>query len=113
QLKPGAISILSRAVDDSGNLETPSPGVTVTIPKPPITIDVNVSADGATSTTIKSPAFSTASGNELLLAFVSTDYLTGANTTVTNVTGGGLTWALVMRTNVQSGTAEIWRAFGS
>jgi len=47
----------------------------------------------------------------LLLAFVSTDYLAGPNTTVTGVSGGGLTWSLVVRTNVQSGTSEIWRAF--
>ena len=33
------------------------------------------------------------------------------NTTVTGVSGGGLTWALVSRTNVQRGTSEIWRAF--
>jgi Domain of unknown function (DUF4082)/Bacterial Ig domain len=75
-----------------------------------IAIDATVSRDqsGATITT---PAFSTTSGNELLLAFVATDYLSGTNTTVTGVSGGGLTWALVRRTNVQSGTAEIWRAF--
>ena len=58
-----------------------------------------------------SPSFSTRSANELILAFIATDYLSGANTTVTSVAGGGLTWALVGRTNVQSGTSEIWRAF--
>lgn len=55
--------------------------------------------------------FSTASGNELLLAFISTDYLSGANSTVTGVSGGGFTWILVRRTNFQSGASEIWRAF--
>ena len=77
-----------------------------------ITIDADVSQDGAAKgTTITSPAFSTASGEELLLAFISTDYLSGANTTVTAVTGGGLTWTLVVRANAQSGGSEIWRAF--
>ena len=47
----------------------------------------------------------------LLLAFVSTDFLGGTNTTVTGVSGGGVPWVLVGRTNVQSGTAEVWRAF--
>ena len=61
--------------------------------------------------TVSTPAFSTNVGNELLLAFVAGDYLSGTNTTVSNVTGGGLTWALVKRANGQSGTAEIWRAF--
>src|SRR4051812_30883687 len=78
-----------------------------------IGIDANVSRDGVSaSTTIATPAFSTLSGNELLLAFVSTDKK-GANTTVTNVTGAGLTWALVRRTNAQNGDAEVWRAFAA
>jgi hypothetical protein len=61
---------------------------------------------------IVSPAFSTASANELLLAFVSTD-ATSPGITVTGVTGAGLTWNLVRRTNVQLGTSEIWRAFAA
>src|SRR5262245_236462 len=78
-----------------------------------IAIDATTFKDLATaSTTITTPAFSTAAGNELLLAFISTDYPAPApNTTVNAVTGGGLTWVLVVRTNVQSGTSEIWRAF--
>jgi hypothetical protein len=77
-----------------------------------IALDVTTSQDGSTaSTTIATSTFSTASGNELLLAFISTDYLSGANTTVTAVSGAGLTWVPVIRTNVQNGTSEIWRAF--
>jgi len=41
-------------------------------------------------------------GNELLLAFISTDYLSGTNTKVNSITGAGLTWVLVVRTNVQN-----------
>jgi hypothetical protein len=78
----------------------------------PISLDVNVSNDGSSASgTISSPAFSTSAGNELLLAFVSTDYLGGTNTTVTSVSGGSLIWSLVVRSNAQSGTSEIWRAF--
>ena len=113
-LTSGSINVFSRAVDDSANLETPSAGIGVTVPKPPISTDAQVSSDGVSaSSTIQSPSFSTSAGNELLLAFVTTDYLTGANTTVTNVTGGGLTWALVVRANGQSGDSEIWRAFAT
>ena len=113
-LTSGPINVLSRAVDDSANLETPSAGVGVTVPKPPISTDAQVSSDGSSaSTTIQSPSFSTSAGNELLLAFITTDYLTGTNTTVTNVTGGGLTWALVVRANGQSGDSEIWRTFAT
>ena len=67
----------------------------------------------AASTTIASAAFSTAVTNELLLAFISTDQISSQATTVTAVSGGGLTWALVLRTNSQGGTAEIWRAFAA
>jgi hypothetical protein len=75
-------------------------------------IDTTVSADRSTSsTTIVTPALSTTAGNELLLALVSADNALTEATTITNVTGGGLTWVLVKRTNAQRGTAEIWRAF--
>ena len=77
-----------------------------------LTRDATVSVD-QTGSTISSTPFSTTSGNELLLAFISTDYLSGTNTTVTGASGGGLTWTLVRRTNVQSGSSEIWRAFSS
>jgi len=77
-----------------------------------VTRDATVSSDQSTSAISTTP-FSTTSGNELLLAFISTDYLSGSNTTVTGVTGGGLTWVLVRRTNLQSGTSEIWRAFAT
>jgi hypothetical protein len=77
-----------------------------------IAIDVTVFKDlSAPGTTLTTPVFSTSASNELLLAFVATDALGGANTTVQSVSGGGLAWALVVRTNAQSGTSEIWRAF--
>ena len=76
-----------------------------------VAIDTQVSVDSqSAASSIISPAISTNSGNELLLAFVSTDALS-SKMTVTGVTGGGLTWTLVVRTNAQSGTSEIWRAF--
>src|SRR3984893_10122860 len=78
-----------------------------------LAIDANVSTDGIKATTVASPIFSTRSGNELLVAFIATDYLGGANTTVTSLSGGGLTWALAVRANGQSGTSEIWRAFSA
>src|SRR4051812_9844846 len=77
-----------------------------------LTFDKSVSNNTTVnSTTASSPVFSTGSGNELLLAFVATDYLSGPNTTVTGIDGAGLTWVLVVRSNTQAGTSEIWRAF--
>jgi hypothetical protein len=67
--------------------------------------------NGTAGNTIVSPALSTTASNELLLAFIAADYLSGTNTTVSGVAGGGLTWTLVARANTESGTAEIWRAF--
>jgi len=79
-----------------------------------IAIDAQAVKDQAqTSTTVTTTALSTSSGNQLLLAFIAADNTSGANTTVTGISGGGLTWTLVRRTNVQRGTAEIWRAFAS
>src|SRR5689334_18248723 len=77
-----------------------------------VQIDATLNVDrSSASSVIQSPPFSTASGNELLLAFVTGDYLSGTNTQVSSISGAGLTWQLVVRTNVQSGTSEIWRAF--
>jgi uncharacterized protein (TIGR03437 family) len=79
-----------------------------------IMIDSQTRKDQANaSSTVISPTFSTTAGNELLLAFISADYRQGLNTTVRSVSGGGLTWVLVTRTQVQKGTAEIWRAFAT
>src|SRR6185437_12179476 len=111
-LASGSATLKSRAIDDSGNIESPGAGVTVTVPGQTISLDATVAQDSpAASPSVTTPAFSTNQGNELLLAFIGTDYLSGSNTTVTGVTGAGLTWVLVVRTNAESGSSEIWRAF--
>jgi hypothetical protein len=68
---------------------------------------------GTNATTVTTAAFSTVSPNELLLAFVSGGTTGAVGQTVTGITGGGLTWVLVKRTNAQTGTAEVWRAFAA
>jgi uncharacterized protein DUF4082/Big-like domain-containing protein len=107
-------TLQARARDTSNNVTT-SAANTVTVSNPVAgapAIDTLVWTDQPnTQTTVTSPVFSTTQNNELVLAFIATDYLGGANTTVTGVTGGGLTWALVGRTNVQAGSSEVWRAF--
>jgi len=76
-----------------------------------LSIDATKFADRSTSaTTIAATAVTTTAANELLLAFVSADNVSGT-TSVTGVAGGGLTWQLAVRTNAQRGTAEVWRAF--
>jgi hypothetical protein len=77
-------------------------------------LDASVSANSPSpSASIASAPVSTKSSNQLILALISTDYLSGANTTVKSVSGLNLTWTLVQRTNVQSGGSEIWRAFST
>ena len=104
-----AISPASQPVSVNNALVT---GVNFTATTPWLAIDVVAYGDAnSASTTAVTSAFSTTSRNELLLAFISADSTASPNTTVTQVAGGGLTWVLVERTNVQKGTAEIWRAF--
>jgi hypothetical protein len=75
-------------------------------------VDGQTWGDSSTaSSNISTPAFTTSAGNELLLALVATDGPSGSTNQVTNMSGAGLTWSLVRRTNAQPGTAEIWRAF--
>jgi Domain of unknown function (DUF4082)/Bacterial Ig-like domain/Bacterial Ig domain len=111
----GPHTIAATARDAAGNTATSSV-VTVTVANTglaTLVIDATASGDGSSSSSsITTPAFSTTAGNELLLAFVSTDANT-SGITVTNVTGASLTWQLVARTNVQLGTSEVWRAFAS
>ena len=77
-------------------------------------VDAQTWGDSSTaSSTISTPAFTTSAGNELVLALVATDGSSGSAIQVNSISGAGLTWSLVKRTNTQPGTAEIWRAFAS
>src|SRR6202790_382494 len=79
-----------------------------------LAIDTKAFGDqGSSSATTSTPPFSTSAANELLLAYIATDYSSGANTSVTSVTGAGLNWVCVVRTNTQGGTSEIWRALAT
>ena len=62
-----------------------------------------------TTTAATTPALTTHQPNERLLAFVAADGPSASKQTVT-VSGGGLTWTLVARSNTQAGTSEVWSA---
>ncbi len=84
-------------------------GFTVTAAPPSnLAIDNTVFSDGSGTRT--TAAFSTASAGEVLVAFVSADGPTSGGTQTATVTGAGLTWTLVRRSNTQFGTSEIWTA---
>jgi len=115
-LVAGSHSITARYSGDPNFTGSASPSLTQTVnPIVSAALSLQVFADqGSPKSTVKSPAFSTSAANELLLAFISSDASgSGTNVKVNGVSGGGLTWVLVLRTNTQKGTAEIWRAFAT
>jgi hypothetical protein len=67
-------------------------------------IEIQVAKDGKGPLSV---SVSTAAAGELLLAFAGSDGI-GAQTMT--VSGAGLTWTLVKRTNAQNGDSEIWSA---
>jgi hypothetical protein len=58
---------------------------------------------------LTSPAITTTYADDLLVAFVGMDGPESATQSAT-VTGAGLTWTLVKRSNTQAGVSEIWAA---
>jgi hypothetical protein len=111
----GSHTIAAKA-RDAGARETTSAPVTVNVTStaPPATLAIDVVTWGDQDlkiTTAQTSAFSTSSGSQLLLAFIAADDDTGPGNLATSVSGAGLTWELVVRTNVQRGMSEIWRAF--
>ncbi|MCU1464977.1 MAG: hypothetical protein JWM72_905, partial [Actinomycetia bacterium] len=73
----------------------------------PIVVERKVSVTGRG--TVSAPAFSTSSGGDLIVAFVSADGPTTTRVTAA-VTGGGLTWTGDVRSNARGGTTEVWHA---
>jgi hypothetical protein len=59
---------------------------------------------------IAAPRFTTLSPGDLVLAFISASGPAGKAQRVTAVTGGGLRWTLVARSDRVAGTVEVWQA---
>ncbi|KFF61030.1 hypothetical protein JF66_00775 [Cryobacterium sp. MLB-32] len=108
----GPHTLSAQATDFSGNIGTASSVVvTVQNPGPPMTCFVLQAQTTVRGTgTVTTPSFQTAMAGEVLLAFVSMDGPAGAARQSATVSGAGLTWTLVGRSNAQSGDAEVWRA---
>lgn len=103
---------------DGSHVSTPAiVKITLSSPYEPIepVLDISVSADQKDpSSQVVSPAFSTTGADRLILAFVSADGPAAASSAgaqrVSVLTGGGLTWTLVNRSNSYGGTTEVWQA---
>lgn len=106
----GVHTVSASATDGSGLVGNSGP-VSVTVdnthPAIPLVIDSNVSVDG--SGPMQSPLFSTTTAR-LVVAFVAYDGPTIGGQTAT-VSGAGLQWQLLKRSDSQLGTAEIWAAY--
>src|SRR5262249_58348504 len=102
---------ITASATDSLNLTGTSAAVTVSVDNshPPRTIRIDATVFRDTSDIMTTPVFSTTTASDLLVAFVAYDGPAGSPQTAT-VSGAGLTWTLMQRSNVQSGTAEIWAA---
>jgi hypothetical protein len=106
----GTHTITATATDTFGGVGT-SPPVSVTVdnshPANLIAIDKQVFVDG--TGTMTTPAFSTTTDSELLIAFVAIDGPSNSPQTAT-VSGAGLKWTLLKRSNTQAGDSEMWAA---
>ncbi len=91
------------SVSQSFAVTTPSAGS--------LTVDKTVFVNGRNAQS--TAAFSTAASGELLVAFVAADGPATASAQKATVSGAGLTWTLVRRTNTQFGTSEVWKALAS
>jgi hypothetical protein len=108
----GSHTVTAEASDAAGNTGV-SPGVTVTVDNsapPPATLAIDRLVVRHAKGTLASPALTTPTAGDALLAFVAFDGPNAAAAQSATVTGAGLTWTLVKRSNSQAGTSEIWSA---
>ncbi|MDE2400795.1 MAG: DUF1929 domain-containing protein [Burkholderiales bacterium] len=97
------------ASDAAGNTGPPSneSSTIVSQGSGSIALERTVSTDVLGTAVIS--GLNTGAPNDLLLAFISADGPDNQSQTA-SVSGAGLTWTLVRRTNTQSGSAEVWQA---
>ena len=107
----GSHTVTAEASDAAGN-KGASAGVNVTVDNsapPPATIGIDRlvvrHAKAPSSTRATTPT-----AGDAVLAFVAFDGPNAAAAQSATVTGAGLTWTLVRRSNTQAGTSEIWSA---
>jgi hypothetical protein len=111
QLASAGTHVLRASATDLGGLVGNSAPVSVTVDNshPPNPIGIDVMAVQDASDVMQTPAFSTTTASNLLVAFVGYDGPSTGPQTAT-VSGAGLAWQLAKRSNAQHGTSEIWVA---
>ena len=107
-IAPGKYFLSAQATDTNGFIGTaPDVPISVSGKVGSVTIATEVGQTG--TSTVTTPAFSTTEPGEVLLAFGDSDGPTSGSQTLA-VSGAGLTWSLVKRSNGQAGDAEVWTA---
>jgi Big-like domain-containing protein len=106
----GAASFTYTISDGRGG--SASASVAIAVNAAPVgnpTAQATVSVDGTGART--TPAFSTTTAGEVLVAFAASDGpTTGANNQVLTITGAGLTWTRVQHASTSRGVSDIWTA---
>jgi hypothetical protein len=108
----GHHTITAEAFDAAGN-HSLSSSVDVTVDNsavPRATISIDASVNKRARSTLTAPALTTPTAGDEIVAFVSHDGPPGAAAQRSTVSGGGLSWTLVKRSDTQSGVSEIWAA---
>lgn len=105
----GTHALGAQAFDAAGNTGTAGTRTVTVSNAAPTGISVDTTVFRDVRGTAVTPSFSTTAPGEVLLAFVGADGPLGQAQTAT-VSGAGLTWMLVRRTNTRAGTSEVWRA---
>ena len=110
----GSDSFTFRANDGKADSNVATVRITVNRVTKPCTgpnVDAVVSGDqGKAGSAIVSPGLTTTQAGDLLVAYVAADGPNAPTQKVTTVTGGGVTWTLVARSNSTWGTTEVWQA---
>jgi hypothetical protein len=111
-LSDGPHTITAEAKDAAGNSALSAP-VTVRVDNsapPPAVISIDKQVYKRGRGTLRTPILRTSRTDQQIVAFVAYDGPSAPGSQQATVTGGGLTWTLVKRSNTQAGDAEIWTA---
>jgi hypothetical protein len=108
----GSHSLTAQARDAAGNIGT-SAAVPVTVDNSaaaPAVVRIDARATKQATGTLQATGLTTRTSADTLVAFVAFDGPAGAGRQTAVVSGAGVTWTLVKRSNTQSGDSEIWTA---
>jgi hypothetical protein len=108
----GSHNISAEAIDSNGITGTSQAVPVNVVSSNPTGFAIDQSINATGSGTITTALFNTAGSADTLVAFVSSDGA-GSGSQTASVSGAGLTWSLVKRTNTRPGDSEIWTAKAS